>query len=109
MLIPEQVEIFVHCEPTDMRQGYNSLAGLAREVLEQEPSPGKLFVFYNRNRQTVKLLYWHFGGFAVWSKRLQEGRYLFPKAESGSMKLSRRALRLILECGAPQTFKNRIA
>lgn len=109
MLLSEQVEIFVRCEPTDMRLGYNGLAGLARDVMEQEPTRGKLFVFYNRNRQSVKLLYWHFGGFAVWSKRLQEGRYLFPKENNGTMKLSRSALRLILEGANPQILKPKIA
>jgi hypothetical protein len=47
--------------------------------------------------QSVKLLYWHFGGFAVWNKRLQEGRFLFPKPNQGAIKLSRIALRMILE------------
>ncbi len=97
MLLPEQMEIFVCCAPVDMRKGYNGLIGMVRDVLSQEPTQGKLFVFYNRNFQTVKLLYWHFGGFAVWNKRLQEGRYIFPKVDGDSIKLSRSALRLILE------------
>ncbi len=109
MLLPEQVEIFVCCEATDMRKGYNGLIGLARDVLEQEPTPGKLFVFYNRNCQTVKLLYWHFGGFAVWSKRMQEGRFVFPKASNGSIKLSRRGLRMILEGSSFREIDNKIA
>lgn len=109
MLLPEQVEIFVCCEATDMRKGFNGLIGLARDVIEQEPTPGKLFVFYSRDRQSVKLLYWHFGGFAVWSKRLQKGRYQFPETQNGSMKLSRGGLRMILEGCRFREFENRIA
>jgi len=109
MLLPENVEIFVCCEATDMRKGFNGLIGLARDVMEQEPKPGKLFVFYNRNYQTVKLLYWHFGGFAVWSKRLQKGRYEFPKTKNGSIKLNRSALRMILEGCRFREIENKIA
>jgi transposase len=82
---------------------------MVRDVLNEEPTQGKLFVFYGRNFQTVKLLYWHFGGFAVWSKRLQEGRYIFPKVGSDSMKLSRSALRLILEGAQFRRIENQIA
>lgn len=97
MLLPDQMEIFVCCEATDMRKGFNSLAGLARDVMEEEPTHGKLFVFFNRNRDAVKLLYWHYNGFAVWNKRLQHGRYSGLESKSGSIKITRSALRLLLE------------
>jgi transposase len=97
MLLPDQIEVFVYCEATDMRKGFNSLAGLARDVMEEEPTQGKLFVFFNKNRDTVKLLYWHFNGYAVWNKRLQKGRFSAIDVGSGSIKLTRSALRLLLE------------
>jgi transposase len=109
MLLPEQVEIFVCAEPTDMRKGYCSLAGLAREVIEQEPTAGRLFVFHNRNMDSVKLLYWHYGGFAVWSKKMQEGRFHLPRMENGTIRLTRSALRMILEGSNFQNLEQRTA
>ena len=96
MLVPEQIEILLCTEAIDMRKGADGLAGIVREVLNAEPLSRKLFVFQGKRKDRVKILYWHYNGFAVWSKRLQSGRFRFPTG-SGGMTLTRSALRMILE------------
>jgi transposase len=98
MLVPEQTQILLYAEPIDMRKGANGLAGIVRDALLEEPLSGKLFVFQSKRGDSVKIFYWHHNGFAVWSKRLQGGRYRFPKGDSGSAQITRSALRMILEC-----------
>ena len=98
MLVPEQqIQILLCAEPIDMRKGANSLAGIVRDALMEQPLSGKLFVFQGRRGDSVKIFYWHHNGFAVWSKRLQSGRFQFPKGASGTVQITRSALRMILE------------
>jgi transposase len=96
MLVPDQIQILLCAEPIDMRKGANGLAGIVRDALMEELS-GKLFVFQGKRGDTVKIFYWHHNGFAVWSKRLQSGRFRFPKSGSGTTQITRSALRMILE------------
>ena len=97
MLVPEQqIQILLCAEPIDMRNGANGLAGIVRDALMEDLS-GKLFVFQSKRGDSVKIFYWHHNGFAVWSKRLQSGRFRFPKGTAGTMQISRSALRMILE------------
>ena len=97
MLVAEQVQILVCTEPIDMRKGANSLAGIVRDALMEEPTSGKLYVFQSKQGDSVKIFYWHHNGFAVWSKRLQSGRFRLPRGMSGAMQITRSALRMILE------------
>ncbi len=97
MFVPEQIEILLCTEAIDMRKGSNGLAGLVRDVLKEEPLARKLFVFQSKSKDRVKILYWHYNGFAVWSKRMQAGKFNFPTGAAGSLTLTRSALRMILE------------
>jgi transposase len=66
----------------------------------KEPLSGALFVFYGKRRDSVKIFYWHGDGFAIWSKRLQQGAFKFPREASGSgatAQISKAALRMMLE------------
>ena len=96
MLIPDQIEILLCTEAIDMRKGADGLAGLVRDVLQDEPLARKLFVFQGKRKDRVKILYWHYNGFAVWSKRIQSGKFNFPSG-TGGVTLRRSALRMILE------------
>ena len=73
MFVDGQTQIMFCVEPVDMRKHFNGLAGLVRDTLKEEPLSGKLFVFIGKRGDTVKILYWHHNGFAVWSKKLQRG------------------------------------
>ena len=76
--LPASVRVYLCLTPCDMRKSFDSLQALVREHLELDAFAGHLFVFASRRRDRVKILYWDRDGFAVWSKRLEEGTYAMP-------------------------------
>jgi transposase len=64
------VRIFVCVAPTDLRRGFDGLAATARTVTCQDPLSGHLFVFFNRRRDRVKILYWDTSGYCLWYNHL---------------------------------------
>jgi len=82
--LPASVRVYLCLTPCDMRKSFDSLQALVREHLELDAFGGHLFVFTSRRRDRVKILYWDRDGFAVWSKRLEEGTYAVPCSDSGT-------------------------
>jgi transposase len=76
--LPASVRVYLCLTPCDMRKSFDSLHTLVREHLELDPFAGHLFVFASRRKDRVKILYWDRDGFAMWSKRLEEGTYEVP-------------------------------
>ena len=72
------VKVFLCTAPTDMRRGFDGLSGMAESLMQQDPLSGYLFVFRNRNRDKLKILYWDQDGLAIWYKRLEQGTFQFP-------------------------------
>jgi transposase len=85
--------IFVYQAPCDMRRSFDRLAGMVEHELEHDPMRGDYFLFANRRRTMLKLLYWDGDGFAIWYKRLEKGRFHL----GGSEELDRAQLSLLLE------------
>jgi transposase len=96
---PPSVRVFVATEPTDMRCGFDRLAARVREVLNQDPLSGHLFVFFSRWGDRVKILFWDRTGFCLYYKRLERGVFHGPKsgAKAGPVELPVPELMLILE------------
>ena len=67
---------------TDIRKGFNGLQGLVTGVLEQDPLSGHLFLFVNRRRDKLKILYWDGDGLAIWYRRLEQGTFQLPSVKA---------------------------
>jgi len=72
--------VFVATAPVDLRAGFNRLFALTRSILAQDPLSGHWFVFTNQERNRVKILFWDGSGLWVCAKRLEQGRFSWPKA-----------------------------
>jgi len=84
---PPSVKIFLCTQPTDMRKSFDTLAFLATDQMRQDPLSGHLFVFCNKNKNRVKILYWDKDGLALWCKRLEKGTFKFPVFENEAVSL----------------------
>lgn len=77
--IAADTRIFVTLGATDMRKGFDGLSGIIHGTLEQDPLSGHLFLFVNRRRDKLKILYWDGDGLAIWYRRLEQGTFQMPK------------------------------
>ncbi|WP_169981456.1 IS66 family insertion sequence element accessory protein TnpB [Tautonia rosea] len=94
--IPAVIRVFVAVDPTDLRRGFDGLAQLARDQLDADPLSGHLFVFANRRRDRIKILYWDGDGYAFWMKRLERGTFRWPDAAATRVELSAAELAALL-------------
>lgn len=76
--IPAALKIYLAAAPVDLRKSHDGLAALVEHALREDPLSGHLFVFRNKSGDRIKLLYWETGGYVLWYKRLEIGRFRFP-------------------------------
>ena len=99
--LPPQIRVFLYRLPTDMRKSFNGLVALTESALKQDPLSGSLFVFVNRRRDRIKILYWGQTGFCIWYQQLQKGTYQLPTGDSleelETIEVTRSQLSLILD------------
>ena len=77
-LAPGTMPIYFCIGPTDMRKGFDGLMRLAEQQAARDVLQGGLFIFVNRRRDRVKLLWWDEDGLAIWYKRLEAGTFELP-------------------------------
>ena len=75
---PANVRVFLCTQPTDMRKQFDGLHALVTPIFGEDVFDGHLFLFLNRRRDRIKVLYWDQDGLALWCKRLEAGRYELP-------------------------------
>ena len=75
--LPPSVRIFVARDATDMRKSFDTLAALVCDVIDEDPQSGHLFVFVNKRRNRVKILWWDRSGYCLLAKRLEHGQFRF--------------------------------
>jgi transposase len=88
--------IFVALEPADMRQSFNGLYARVQTVLQQEPTSGHWFVFTNKPRTRLKILFWDGSGLFVCAKRLEKGTFGWPAGAGPSLCLRAEELTLLI-------------
>jgi transposase len=91
------VRVFLCTRPTDMRKSFDGLTGLVQECFGQDLLTGHLFLFLNRRRDRIKILYFDRDGLAIWYKRLESGSFEMPTtAELDGIELRPAQLAMIL-------------
>ncbi len=90
-------KVWLACGATDMRKGFDGLAVLVQQVLEQSPHCGALFAFRGKRGDLVKLLWYDGQGMCLFSKRMDRGRFVWPMTKTGSVALTGAQLSMLLE------------
>lgn len=90
------VKVYLVLGHTDMRKAVNGLSLMVSERIGLDPLSGHLFVFCNRGKDILKVLYWDHNGFCLWYKRLEKGRFRWPTGLDEVMELSDRELGWLL-------------
>jgi transposase len=80
--LPSSVRVFLCRTPTDLRFSFDGLMALAQRIFEEDPLSGHLFLFINRRRDRIKILFWDRDGLCIWYKRLEVGTSQFPSGTS---------------------------
>jgi transposase len=92
----------------DMRKGFDGLSGMVETHFTESLFSGALFVFLNRRRDRVKILYWDSGGLALWYKRLERGTFRLPQGREGeAMELDSAEMAMLLEGITPLRVQRR--
>jgi transposase len=91
------VHVFVATKPVDFRKGMDGLAALVKEQLRIDPFSGAIYVFRAKRADRVKLVFWDGTGLVLVSKRLEEGRFRWPRIEDGVMRLSPAQMTSLIE------------
>jgi transposase len=90
--------VYLACGDTDMRKSIDALAALVTLDFELDLFTNRLFVFCNRGRDKLKILYWDHNGFWLYYRRLEKGRFCWPKAAGQATRaISRRQLNWLLD------------
>lgn len=82
-MLPRSVRIWVSAEPVDMRRGHDGLTSLVKNVWGLDPFSGHLFVFLGKRRDRCKIVFFDRGGFVLYYKRLEKGRFVLPRLAEG--------------------------
>ena len=99
LTLPPNVTVLLHRDPVDIRKSFDGLLGIVRSVLHTDPLTPTFFVFFNKYRNKIKILYWDNDGFAIWYKRLEKGTFhlTLPLTDAVSITLTRAQLAMLLE------------
>jgi transposase len=94
--LPEETKVYVAEKPVDMRKAINGLAALVSDCFTTAVNDGSVYVFYNRDCDRVKCLFWNKNGFVLYHKRLERGRFKFGKNNIASYLITHQQLDWLL-------------
>jgi transposase len=95
--LPAGTRVWLAAGVTDMRRGFDGLAAQVQTVLKEDPFSGHVFAFRGRRGDLIKLLWWDGDGLCLFAKRLERGRFVWPRAEEGVAALTAAQLSMLLE------------
>ena len=94
---PGPLRVLVAVKPVDFRKGMDGLASVVKGHLNADPYSGVIYVFRSKRADRVKLLYWDGSGVCLFAKRLEEGKFRWPRIADGVMRLSPAQLSALIE------------
>ncbi len=89
LTLQEQTRVFIRPGKTDFRKSINGLSVLVQEHMKSNPFDGNFYVFCNRTRTMLKILYWDRNGFCLWHKRLEEDKFHWPRTAEDVHEITR--------------------
>ncbi len=92
----KEMRIFLRTGRTDFRKSVNGLSVLVEAEMKLDPLSGNFFVFCNKGKNRLKILYWDRNGFCLWYKRLEEDKFRWPKAEKEILEIKHEELNWLL-------------
>jgi len=98
---------FICKEAVDMRKGFEGLSSLVNIIFKTKITSGAFFVFINKNRDRVKVIYWDVDGLVIWYKRLEKGRFSLTHVNPNQA--NRKDFLMLLEGVVPKQLKRRFS
>lgn len=99
MVVPAGVKVHLALGYSDMRKGMPGLAAMVQEVLHKDPFSGHLFAFRGKNVSMLKILFWDGNGLCLFTKRLDQGQFVWPRLieQGGTVSLTAAQLAMLIE------------
>jgi transposase len=92
-----QLRVYVATRPVDFRRGHDGLAAAVQEMVGLDPFCGAAFVFRSKRADRIKILVWDGSGMVLIHKRLEGGKFVWPRVRDGVMRMSSAQLSALLE------------
>ena len=97
LALPPSTKIDLSLAPCDMRKGFDGLSAQVRNILQLDPFSGAVFLFRGKRGDRLKALVWDGSGLCLYAKRLERGKFVWPRAHEGALRLSAAQLAMLLE------------
>ncbi len=92
-----KIKIFIKPGATDMRKQINGLSIIVKEELKMDVFTGNMYMFCNRSRRILKIIYWERNGFCLWIKRLEKDKFPWPKGKDEVKEIDEIELKMLLD------------
>lgn len=90
-------KVFIYSKAVDMRKSINGLSVIVSNEFNMNPTEPGIFLFWNKNKDKLKALYWHINGFCLFYKRLEKSKFKIPDMKSSIFSVTTKELRWLLE------------
>ncbi len=95
--LPPSAKIYLCLAPCDMRKGFDGLSAQVRNILLLDPFSGAVFLFRGKRGNRLKALVWDGSGLVLYAKRLERGKFVWPRAQEGALRVSAAQMAMLVE------------